>query len=87
MIETISVPAPRIRRVKLTLQGISPLICHNWDEKAKREMLDKQMQKAKTKKEAKVPEDAFRKSLYVVPGREDDPDGTPGKYFFPATQK
>jgi hypothetical protein len=57
------------------LIGDSPLICHAWSAKAKREMLDKQMKKAKAAKEAKDPEDDYQQSLYHCQG---------GAYGFPA---
>lgn len=54
--------------------GATPLITHNWSEKAKQEMRDKQMGKAKAKKEPKDPEVDFHSSKYVLPdGREGFP--------------
>lgn len=70
----IVIPSIRIQRLKVTLIGDSPLICHAWSEKAKKQMLDKQMKKAKTAKEAKDPERDFKDSLYPYPG---------GGYGFP----
>lgn len=43
------IPAIEISTFELTLVGDSPLIVHAWSEKAKREILDKQMKVAKTK--------------------------------------
>lgn len=61
----IEVPAIEIRELTLKIVGDSPLICHAWDEKAKRQMLDKQMKKAKTPgREAKDPGRDFVTSLY-----------------------
>ena len=60
---------PRLRAYSLS---DSPLISHKWSEKAKKQMLDKQMKKAKAAKEAKNPEQDFKDSLYVLP------DGTFG---------
>lgn len=71
----ITLPALNIQFLKLRLVGDSPLICHAWSEKAKREMLDKQMKKAKQAKEAKNPDADFRASLYPHPE---------GGYGFPA---
>jgi hypothetical protein len=45
----ISVPPIDIRRLTLRIVGVSPLIVHKWSEKAKREILEKQQKKAKTK--------------------------------------
>jgi len=64
---SIAIPPIDIRRMEITLVGDSPLICHAWSEKAKKQMLDKQMKKAKQAKEAKDPERDFKESLYEHP--------------------
>jgi hypothetical protein len=74
----IDVPKPEIRLMRVTIVGDAPLICHRFSEKAQNEMLDKQMKKAKSAKEAKDPEALFRASLYPMPGERD-------QYGFPAT--
>jgi len=71
----ISIPKLDIRNIRLTLVGDSPLICHKWSDKAKQQILDKQMKKAKGGKEAKNPEQDFKDSLYLHPD---------GGYGFPA---
>ena len=71
---TVTLPPLKIETVNVTLIGDTPLIVHRWSEKAKKQMLDKQMKKASAGKEAKDPERDFRESLYVL----DD-----GKYGFP----
>lgn len=71
---TVSLPPLQIETVNVTLIGDTPLIVHRWSEKAKKQMLDKQMKKASAGKEAKDPERDFRESLYVL----DD-----GTYGFP----
>lgn len=72
----VEVKPINIMRTEIRIIGDTPLIVHAWSEKAKKEMLDKQMKKAKTAKPAKDPqkdyEDAFYRFL----------DGRPG---FPAT--
>lgn len=68
-VESIELPRLDIRLVEITLVGDSPLICHAWSEKAKREMLDKQMKKAKTAKEAKDPFRDFADSLHWLSGK------------------
>ena len=73
--QTITLPALNIQYMQLRLRGDSPLICHAWSEKAKREMLDKQMKKAKQAKEAKDPQADYEQSLYKAPG---------GGFGFPA---
>lgn len=71
----IELPQLNIQNITLTLKGDSPLIVHKWSEKAKKEILDKQMKKAKAKKEAKSPDKEFKESLYLLDN---------GKYGFPA---
>lgn len=64
-----------IQTIKLSLRGTAPLICHRWSEKAKKQMLDKQMKIASVGKAAKDPEQDYKDSLYVHPD---------GGYGFPA---
>jgi hypothetical protein len=75
------VPAIRREHMYLRLIGDSPLIVHRWSEKARRQMLDKQMKRAKTAKDAKDPAKDFADSLYVISGEPrvaELPDGTMG---------
>ena len=73
----IEIPKIDVRRIEIKLIGDSPLICHAWSEKAKKEILDKQMKKAKTAKEAKDPWRDYVDSMYwltdkpVKPSPED----------------
>lgn len=60
----IVLPPLDIRLMEVTIVGDSPLIVHAWSEKAKREMLQKQMKAAKQAKEAKDPRADFEASLY-----------------------
>lgn len=52
-----------IQRVRIKIKGISPLIMHRFSEKARKEMLDKQMKKS-TPRKPKDPEEQFEQSLY-----------------------
>ena len=61
--------------LRLRLIGTSPLIVHKWSEKAKKQMLDKQMKRGSQGKAAKDPDQDYRESLYI---RDD------GTYGFPA---
>lgn len=63
------------QRMTITVVGDTRLVCHNWSDKAKKMMLDKQMKKAAQAKEAKDPAQDFADSLY--------PMGD-GRYGFPA---
>lgn len=71
---SIELPALRIETVEFMLVGDSPLIVHAWSEKAKRQMLDKQMKKATKAKEAKDPQADYEACFY----RTED-----GEYGFP----
>lgn len=64
---TLELPPLEIVRLHLGIEGLSPLICHKWSEKAKKAMLDKQTGKAKVGKEPKNPEQDYRDSLYELP--------------------
>lgn len=64
----------KVETATVRVKGLSPLIMHRWSEKARREMLDKQMKKT-VKKEAKSPEEQYEASVY----RLDD-----GRLGFPA---
>lgn len=69
-VETVSIPKINIKEFEITLIGDTPLIVHKFDEKTKREMLDKQMGKAKTKgHETKNPIRDFVESMYWIEGK------------------
>lgn len=53
-----------IKQISLELIGDSSLIVHAWSAKAKKEMLDKQMKKAKSAKTAKDPEQDYEEAFY-----------------------
>lgn len=54
-----------LETVTLKIVGDTPLIMHAWSEKAKREMLEKQMKATKTKsRDAKNPVEDFIRSMY-----------------------
>jgi hypothetical protein len=67
---------PSFGRFTLWLVGDTPLITHAWSEKAKREMLAKQVKATKGGKDARDPQADFVSSLY---------DMGDGSYGFPAT--
>lgn len=69
----VSIPEIKISTFSLKLVGDSPLIVHAWSEKAKRMMLEKQMKKATTGKEAKDPERDFFNSLYWLSEKPENP--------------
>ena len=61
----ISVPEIQIETARMRIVGKSPLVVHAFSEKAKRQILEKQMKTAKTKgKDIKNPVADFMDSLY-----------------------
>lgn len=65
-----------IYRFDTWLVGTTPLISHAWSEKAKREMLQKQVKATRGGREERNPEADFISSLYEM---------APGQYGFPVT--
>lgn len=64
-VELIEIKPIEIKKTTIRIVGDTPLIMHAWSEKAKREMLDKQMKKTKsTAREAKNPVEDFIRSMY-----------------------
>ena len=72
-ITTVSIPAMDIREFDLRIVGDTSLISHAWDEKAKLMMLNKQMKKATTGREARDPFKEFITSLYWLTEKPDNP--------------
>jgi len=64
--EVMTIQLPTIKRLSLTLVGISSLITHRYSEKAKKMVRDKQQKKAKAPRAAKDPIEEFQASKYVV---------------------
>ena len=82
----ITIPKINVQQVQIHLVGDSPLISHAWSEKAKKQMLDKQMKKAKSAKEAKDPWLDFCDSLYWLterPAKPAEKDIRSAKFGFP----
>ena len=71
----IDVPDIKLKKAKIIIVGDSPLIINKFSEKAKREILDKQMKKAKKSKEAKVPFYDFMQSLHWITPMPEDIEG------------
>ncbi len=61
---TIEIPPIEIKTYVFRLVGDSPLIVHAWSAKAKQEMLDKQMGKARGKKAPKDPDADYEGCFY-----------------------
>lgn len=83
----IVLPKLQIQTMELKLVGDSPLISHRWSDKAKKEMLDKQMKKAKTAKAAKDPWMDYCASMYwldEMPEKPSEDDVEAARFGFPA---
>jgi hypothetical protein len=79
--QIVSLAASLSEKAKFTgfsvwLIGETPLITHAWSEKARREMLSKQVKAVKSGREARDPQADFVSSLYEMGD---------GKYGFPVT--
>lgn len=74
--ESVELKKVTIQRIELRVIGDTSLIMHKFSEKAKKQMLDKMMLKAKKGKEPKNPEQEYLDATYFT---------TDGKYGFPAT--
>lgn len=86
----VIIPPVNKQMMELPLVGDTSLIPHAWSEKAKKQMLDKQMKKAKQGREAKDPERDYRESLYWldkkgirIPVKKMDP-AKHGMFGFPS---
>ena len=62
--QVIELKRINLQRATVELTGDSPLIVHAWSAKAKKEMLDKQMKRAKGPKVAKDPERDYEDAFY-----------------------
>lgn len=77
----------KLETIKIPIIGESGMICHAWSQKAKQQMLDKQMKKASKGKEAKDPWADFCDSLYWLSDKPEKPteaDVEAGRFGFPA---
>lgn len=64
-VELIEIKPIEVKKTTIRVVGDTPLIMHAWSEKAKREMLEKQMKKTKSSaREAKNPVGDFIRSMY-----------------------
>lgn len=62
---SVEIKPMELETVNITIEGITPLIVHEWGWKAKQQMLDKQRGKAtKAKHGIKIPVCDFMNSLY-----------------------
>ena len=57
----------QIKEVEITIEGISPLIVNNFNEKSRKQILDTQMKKAKEKETRNPIEDGMRALYWLTP--------------------
>ena len=68
----VEIPSLKLETAMIHVVGDTPLIVHKWSEKAKKEIRDKQMKKATSKKEAKDPVADFIDTLYWLDGEPEE---------------
>jgi hypothetical protein len=70
--ESVTIQQAKIDTIMVEIEGVSELIMHKWSDKAKRQILDKQMKRPVKKDEAKDPQADYEATIYRCM------DGTPG---------
>lgn len=60
----VIIPKPNIQSLTVTISGTAPLIFHRWSEKAKKQILDKQMKRANKGREIRDPKKEYEESFY-----------------------
>lgn len=91
--EVIKIEPIKKKIVKLRIIGDSPLITHNWDVKAQREILEKEMGIKKVEKMKKNPMEDFASSMYwlqkmpetITKETLDEAIGNNARFGFPLT--
>lgn len=61
----------KIKEVEITIEGVSPLIVNNFNEKSRRQILDTQMKKTKEKEVRNPIEDGIRACYWLTPMPEE----------------
>lgn len=69
------IPQLNLQTIEVVLVGDTPLVCHNWSNKAKLEMYSKQTKKPQLARAAKDPDQELEDSLYQM---------SSGGYGFPS---
>lgn len=73
---TLQVPALELGQCEIQIVGTSSLLVHNFSEKSRRQMAEKQAGKPTTKKEKRDPDGDYFGAMYIISGdpRKDQPD-------------
>lgn len=82
----IELPPLALETISIPIIGTSPLICHAWDEKVRKQMLAKHMKKAVGARDAKDPWADFCATLYWLDEKPEKPtekDVEAGRFGFP----
>ena len=74
----VEIPEIKLQSFQVYLIGTAPLIVHAFPEKARKQMLDKQMKQAKGGRDARDPHEEFEAARYRLP---DGRDGFPAVAF------
>lgn len=64
----VEIPKPDLRTARITLEGVTPLLVNNFDEKTRKQIEDDYQQKAKVKKKPPTPQEQYESSLYYFGG-------------------
>jgi hypothetical protein len=73
--KTIEIPAIKLRRMVVSIEGATPLLTNRFGERSIEMIEAKQQKKAKGPKEARDPKTEFMDALHII---------APGQYGFPA---
>ncbi len=80
----VVIPKLNTKIIELTLVGETSIISHQFSEKAKKMIEDKQQKKAAGAKAARDPEDEYRNSLYALDGNYKEKNFGKGGFGIPA---
>jgi hypothetical protein len=69
--KTIEIKAVKINETEITIEGVSPLIINNFNEKSRQQILDAQMKKTKVKEPRNPIEDFMRANYWLTPMPEE----------------
>ncbi len=80
----VNLERPDIRVLTINIKGITPLIVHKLSEKSRKEMRDKEQQKAKGPRDKRNPKQEYLDSFYMMP-KSPAPETKGAKYGIPAS--